>query len=551
MVKLRDWQEKLKDKVIEGLRNNFLVALNAPTGSGKTLFSLLVSLEVKPKVLFVVRTHNEFYPIYRDLTKIREKRNITFSFLVGKPSSCLYAEKGAESEDIPCKYCELKGSIVEVKTDDSPLSLVKKLKKDGLQDKFCPYYSLLNSLYKADVIALTYPYFFIDRYREFIDIDLREYMIVIDEAHNLDKVNELEERSLSEITIQMAIKQSKSEESRRILSKLLNQLREVVLPDEKYIKVENVPKLSKEELEILADDYEDIRKDSLKQGKVNKIHIGSILRFFSLLSIGSFIPFSYSKRLVIKNPEISYYLNLLNDNELSIILMSGTLPPREYMEKVWGIKRNMLYLDVEREIQKRVSGSYECYIGVDVTSKYDMRSDNMWKRYADYLLKIYFQAKANVLVVFPSYEIMDRVMSRISLPKYVESEDSSVEDLYSAISANNKVLIGSVGKGKLAEGIELRNNDRSLISDVVIVGIPYPPPDDYLKILAQRVSLKMNRENEEFLFKIPALVTIKQAIGRAIRDVNDKCNVWLLDKRFESLYWKKNLKCLNANKMKL
>lgn len=86
---------------------------------------------------------------------------------------------------------------------------------------------------------------------------------------------------------------------------------------------------------------------------------------------------------------------------------------------------------------------------------------------------------------------------------------------------------------------------------MVIVGIPYPPPDDYLKILAQRVSLKMNRENEEFLFKIPALVTIKQAIGRAIRDVNDKCNVWLLDKRFESLYWKKNLKCLNANKMKL
>ncbi|WP_252897114.1 hypothetical protein [Metallosphaera hakonensis] len=60
-MELRDWQLVLKDKVVKGLKEGLLVALQSPTGSGKTLFSLVSALEVRPKVLFAVRTHNEFY----------------------------------------------------------------------------------------------------------------------------------------------------------------------------------------------------------------------------------------------------------------------------------------------------------------------------------------------------------------------------------------------------------------------------------------------------------------------------------------------------------
>ena len=66
-MKLREWQEKLSEKVVDALRNNFLVILQAPTGSGKTIFALYTSLKAKSKAIFVVRTHNEFFPVYREL----------------------------------------------------------------------------------------------------------------------------------------------------------------------------------------------------------------------------------------------------------------------------------------------------------------------------------------------------------------------------------------------------------------------------------------------------------------------------------------------------
>ncbi len=43
---LRDWQKEYKDVVIDALRNGRMVLLQAPTGSGKTLFALLTALEV-------------------------------------------------------------------------------------------------------------------------------------------------------------------------------------------------------------------------------------------------------------------------------------------------------------------------------------------------------------------------------------------------------------------------------------------------------------------------------------------------------------------------
>jgi len=70
LLKLRDWQEKLKGKVVEALRSKKVVLLNAPTGSGKTLFSLLVGFELFDRVIAAVKTHNEFFPYYREAKRL-------------------------------------------------------------------------------------------------------------------------------------------------------------------------------------------------------------------------------------------------------------------------------------------------------------------------------------------------------------------------------------------------------------------------------------------------------------------------------------------------
>ncbi|MCY0883410.1 MAG: hypothetical protein OWQ50_06385 [Acidianus infernus] len=95
---LRDWQIKLKDKVLDSLKRGFLVALNSPTGSGKTLFSLIVGVELKGKVAYIVRTHNEYYPVYRESKRLGK----SFSFLVSKALACPFSTADVNPEDIKC-----------------------------------------------------------------------------------------------------------------------------------------------------------------------------------------------------------------------------------------------------------------------------------------------------------------------------------------------------------------------------------------------------------------------------------------------------------------
>ncbi|BAB67389.1 helicase C-terminal domain-containing protein [Sulfurisphaera tokodaii] len=548
-MELRDWQKQLKDKVINAVKEGFLVALNSPTGSGKTLFSLLVGLNTKGKVIFVVRTHNEYFPVYRDVKKIDP--SLKFSFVIGKPSACPFAAKDVDTEDINCKYCEIKNAI-EVKIDKSPFEKLKELKENGIKEGFCPYYSLLESAKEADIITITYPYFFIEKYLSLLDINLEEYFIVIDEAHNIDKVSEIEERTLSEFILSMAIKQSKSEEVRRILDRLIKELKTLTYQDEKYIKLDKVPELSDEELSLLVDEYEELRKEAIKSKSVSRIYLGSVIRFYATYSTGNFIPFSFSNKIVLKTLELNQYYNLLNDENLSILLMSGTLPPKEYLEKVIGISRKILYINVEKEVKKKVTGSYQCKIAIDVTSKYDLRSEAMWKKYSSYLLKIYYQARNHVLAVFPSYQIMEKVMSYVNVNKILENEGTRIDDVIKIVKeSRQKYIIAGVGRGKITEGVEITDNDRSLISDVVLVGVPYPPEDDYMKLLSKKISEKLGGKEKEYLIMIPALITVKQAIGRSIRNINDTALVWLLDKRYDSLWWKKNLNCFNSTKIRL
>ena len=548
-MELRDWQKQLKDKIIQYAKEGFLIALNSPTGSGKTLFSLLVGLSVKDKVLFVVRTHNEYFPVYRDIKKLNP--SIKFSFIVGKPSACPFASKDVDSEDINCKYCEIKNAI-EVEIDKSPLEKLEELKKEALQKGFCPYYSLLETSGEAKVIAITYPYFFIEKYRSLLNIDFREHFIVIDEAHNIDRVSEIEERSLSDFILSMAIKQSKSKEVKNILEKLREQLKGLVYPDEKYIKLEKIPTLTNEELTILADEYEELKKENIKLKKISRIYLGSILRFYTAYSTSLFIPFSFSNKIVLKTLDLSQYYSVLNDESLSILLMSGTLPPKEYLEKVLGITRKIFYVDVEKEIKKKLTGSYQCRIAIDVTSKYDLRSDIMWKKYASYLLKVYYQAKNHVLAVFPSYEILRKVMELVNVNKIAEDERTFIDEIIKTINeSKEKIIIAGVARGKITEGIEITQDGKSLISDVVLIGVPYPPEDDYMKMFSQKIADKIGGKHRDFLITIPALIAVKQAIGRAIRSVNDHAEIWLLDKRYDSLWWKKNLNCFNSSKIRL
>ncbi|BCS91412.1 helicase C-terminal domain-containing protein [Metallosphaera javensis (ex Sakai et al. 2022)] len=541
-MELRDWQLALKDKVVKGLREGLLVALQSPTGSGKTLFSLVSALEVRPRVLFAVRTHNEFYPVYREATRLGKR----FGFVMGKARACLYADEGADTEDINCSLCD-SNVPVPVDSQEPPFTLLRELKEKGMREKFCPYFSLLNSTGLAEVIALTYPYVFTPWMWEALGLDLEEFVLVVDEAHNLDNLNELAERKLSQQTLELALKEVKSREAISILERIRRELAEVVLQEERYIRVENYPKLDKNELKLLKDEYDERRNEMIMKRAIRKLHLGTVIKFYS--SDESPV-FSYRGHLVMKPLLSSPFLSILNRDDLPVILMSGTMPPQDYLSKVLGINRRILYLDVEKELRRKVTGTFDCMLAVDVTSSYSLRSQEMWKRYASYLLRIYHTAKANVLAIFPSYSIMEKVMSHVKVDKYVEGSRTDLEEVIRE-SGRRKLVIAGVARGKLSEGIELTRDGASIISDVALCGIPYPSFDDYLKLRSEAIYRLTGQSVREALMEIPALIAVKQAIGRAIRSREDHATVWLLDRRFETSWWKLKVNCFNPKKIKL
>ncbi|ARM76344.1 helicase C-terminal domain-containing protein [Acidianus manzaensis] len=536
---LRDWQSKLKDRVISSFKNNFLVALQSPTGSGKTLFSMITSLEYKGKVIYAVRTHNEYFPIYREAKRLGKK----FSFIVGKSVACPFATEDVDGEDIKCSGCDI-FSTSHIEVNDYPFNFLSKIKKEGVEQGYCPYYSLFDSIQDADIVAITYPYFFIPRFRESLGLDFSEYAIVIDEAHNLDRLNDLEERRINPNIIDIAISQTKNEKVIDILKRLKDIIQKTIYKDEKYILINNYPKLSEDEFRLLQEEYDILRDKMIKEKKVKKILIGNIIKFYQ--SEG--LVFSYKGSLVKKPLTPSKYTSVLNDKDLTILLMSGTLQPIDYLNKVLGINRKIDYIDAEKEVRKKLSGSFSCYIALDVTSTYTLRTKEMWKKYSSYLLKIYYQAENHILSIFPSYFIMNEVMRLIDIPKVIENGKTSIEDL---IKLDKKTIIAGVARGKLSEGVEITENGKSLISDVVLVGIPYPPVDDFLRLQAEEIRKYSNAEVEDLLVNIPALVSVKQAIGRAIRSINDNAKVWLLDKRYNSIWWKSKVNCFNPKKIKL
>lgn len=539
---LRYWQSFLKDKVSEYLKNGFLVSLQAPTGSGKTLFSILVSFQVKPKVLYVVRTHNEFYPVYREIRKL----NKTYSFIIGKSSACPYVSGDVDPEDIKCSACEIYNAV-KISIDDSPFNFINKIKRDGVEKGYCPYYSLLGSIEDSDLVLITYPYLFLPYLRESLDINIEDFAVIIDEAHNLDYLNDLEERRLNKNIIQLAKNKIKNSEALKILDKLEAEIKKSVFPDDKYILINDFPKLTEDELDILRDEYELEREEAVKQKKISRIYLGNILKFYSSLSEAKV--FSYKGSLVSKPLTSRDLLSILNI-DTSFILMSGTLPPLEYMKKIMGIERKMIYIDIEKEVKGKITGNYTCMIATDVTSSYSLRTMEMWKKYASYILKIYHLAEKNVLAVFPSYTIMEKVMDLIDVRKFVEKDKTNIEEIMEKVK-QGKTIIAGVARGKLTEGIEFTFEGKSLISDVILAGIPYPSVDDYLKLKADQIR-KITGENlVDLLITVPAYISVKQAVGRAIRSPDDKANVWLLDKRFDSIMWKTKLRCYNPKKVKL
>ena len=559
-VKLRDYQEQIVEKAVKALDNGHSVVINAPTGTGKTLMALEVLRRLEKVGWVYVRTISQYSSWERDARKLGLSftglmRKGEFCKVLKKPYIlyCSYCDKEVDADharthkkfverryinpycydpDAPDKwsaYCPYRIESVSRKLEDEDRpefinevvgKMYELLKIGGIKStanwfrdnkisfKGSSYdvciYKLIEG--KADIRIYSYIYFFLGIRRP--ETDDNDAIVVFDEAHNLDDFN------INSVTLTL-------KEVMGFFSRIEGIKQEQV--QEAFVKFVQDPEGGFEFMNILAQANEELaRKFSVVMQAWKEGDKWYIERDTAM--------WSYIKAMP-ADPAI--WLSKLNNYRY--ILLSGTMPSRDYLKTVWGLNNfeyiNAMSLWSSTSLREHFKGA-NIFIDDSVYYIKDERP-NQRKKVAEVIKQCSVKDGLN-LVIVPSYNELEAYRSLFPNAFF---EDLRPDVLDRVKKLSDGAVIFAVAGGKLSEGIEvLDSQGRSRIKSVFVVGLPLPEyKDPYLDRVIEVVSKRVGRDSNGFKWTVlyeKAIIKVKQAIGRAIRGPHDSANIYLVDKRF-------------------
>ena len=243
---------------------------------------------------------------------------------------------------------------------------------------------------------------------------------------------------------------------------------------------------------------------------------------------------NFKVKLFCVNPaaNLQKFLELGN----STIFFSATLLPINYYKMLLSVEKDdyAIYAESPFDTENRL-----LLLGSDVSTKYTMRGEGMYKKYAEYIMRIIKAKEGNYLVFFPSYRFMEDVLAifegyDLSGIAHVVQEQSMNEQkreeflrLFQEQREGSLVGFCVLG-GVFSEGIDL--TEESLIG-AVIVGTGLPQVCNEREILRQYFDTQ-NTDGFDYAYLYPGMNKVLQAAGRVIRTENDRGVIALLDERF-------------------
>jgi DNA excision repair protein ERCC-2 len=227
-------------------------------------------------------------------------------------------------------------------------------------------------------------------------------------------------------------------------------------------------------------------------------------------------------------------------NELrSVILMSGTLWHSDYYVDVLGIERGRCsFLELPSPFPQE---NRLLIVDRAVTTKFERRGERQWKRIAGHLTKIIRKVGGRIAVYFPSYEVMQEIVKLMKpdLPLLVEEKGTNIKDALDFLGKNEQCLVFGVARGKVSEGVDMSTEGRSMLSAVMIVGLPYPKKTELQIALYKYFREKFGDKAIEYANDIPCLNALAQSAGRLLRSPEDKGVIVIMDGRVAGRFkWK-------------
>ncbi len=587
----REGQKQLAAAVYRTISREKLLFVQAPTGVGKTIATVFpavkaVGEELGEKIFYLTAKTITRTVAEQAFSVLREQglqwKSLT---LTAKEKICFCEETDCNPE--VCPYAEghfdrVNDAVYELLTTAEKLDRTA-VEEQARKHRVCPFEMSLDLSEWVDSVICDYNYVFdpTARLKRFFSENgngKKESIFLIDEAHNLvERGREMYSAALCKedfLKIRRLVQTTDPRLAKR-LGECNKSLLELKRTCENYEIQENILQVILKLMNLMSE-LERYLEESGKQGKERVKETGEnpendwetesarqeILDFFfevrTFLDIYDRVDENYvvytelepdgkfKLKLYCVNPAVNLKESL--DYGKSAVFFSATFLPIHYYKKLLSVNSDDYAVYAESPFLEK---NKILLIGKDVSTKYKMRSPEMYGRIADYILNAARAKPGNYLAFFPSYQVLedvytetkalleeevdpwengaDRIWILKQMPYMTETERELFLENFEDAGDPGKIRLGfCVLGGIFAEGIDLPGER---LIGAMIVGTGLPQVCNEREILKQYFDEKGQR-GFDYAYIYPGMNKVLQAAGRVIRTEKDKGMILLLDERF-------------------
>lgn len=574
--------------------------LSAGCGVGKTIAALAGWFAARDndssaQLLILTRTHSQSEVFESELEQLRKKyqedagqspvtstsmvsrshmcpfrHQLDTDFKQGFLKSCAEAIKTGRCSYYWSFYKSGKGEAPRIRAESVDLvdELVKKavisrtlIEEQAQVSGSCPYEIMRWCAKSSKVLIGSYGYLFNHRARRALlstlSLDLNQIDLLIDEAHNLPSfVLSSEGSLLTGKDIEALLEQLPHIENELgvswvgesiefLFESLMTHLDQLSGNEEELPAYDVFPRfVVPEQLEALVTGGQFESLSTKLEGKVDQL-LDFLFNAFRAIDSNSW---HITLELLNPNWEVSrsnaaLAIRPLNSagltapvlvNARSALLMSGTMRPSEHYARLLGITSpDVAEIDSPFPRDSRI-----ILVDKQLTTKYTERNECLWRNIAAKIEATLESVPADksALVAFPSYRIMNQVLSYDINNRYrgkiKEKRGVRIEAVLDAL-LDRPHTIFSVYAGRLTEGVDLVDEGSSLLNLIIAVGVPFSPPTSYNLALQEFYNQRFGHGHGYYYSSVlPAIRRVTQLIGRLRRSLRDRGICVLLDNRF-------------------
>ena len=558
----RKGQRNLAVSVYRTILRKKKLFIQAPTGVGKTISTVFpavkaVGEELGEKIFYLTAKTITRTVAEQAFETLREQ-NLKFKVitLTAKEKICFCEETSCNPDDCPYAkghFDRVNDAVYELLMQEDVMSR-EVLEAQARKHKVCPFEMALDVSTWVDGVICDYNYVFdpdARLKRFFAEGGAGGYLFLIDEAHNLvERGRQMYSAELCKEDF-LAVKKLVKGEAPRF-AKRLEACNKILLAMKKecenYKVLDNISHFGIQLMNVLSETDRYLEECVDKEVRETVLdfyfQVRSFLNIYDGLDENYVIYTEYQEngRFVLKLFCVNPAANLQKclDKGNSAVFFSATLLPIQYYKRLLSTEKDnyAVYIDSSFDTKKRLLMN-----GVDVSTRYTMRSREMYQRYATYIFRVVKAKIGNYLIFFPSYRFMEDVyqeftqllasdeeeMELVIQQKHMDEEER--ENFLRAFEmGREKSLIGfGVLGGIFSEGIDLTNEK---LIGTLIIGTGLPQVCNEREILKSYFDQK-GLYGFDYAYRYPGMNKVLQAAGRVIRTEDDHGVILLLDERFQ------------------